>query len=83
MQYVFFWGGGRGSLHKKKKKQYKLITLGTVSCFSERDIHCFKANDNNTNNNNNKNNNNNDNDNDNNNNIAHISNKLSVTLYNK
>ena len=30
-----------GSLHKK---QYKLFTLGTVSCFSEQDIHCFNAN---------------------------------------
>ena len=26
------------------QKQYKLFTLGTVSCFSEKDIHCFYVN---------------------------------------
>ena len=30
-----------GFLHKKK---YKFFTLGTVSCFSEQNIHCFNAN---------------------------------------
>ena len=36
-----FWRGVGGEyLHKN---MYKLFTLGTVSCFSELNIHCFKA----------------------------------------
>ena len=40
--FFFFGGGGGGSLYIKK--QYKLFALGTVSCFSELDIHCVNAN---------------------------------------
>ena len=39
MQYFFFLGGG-GLF---TLKQYELFTLGTVSCFSELDIHCLNA----------------------------------------
>ena len=37
MLYFFFLGGGGGGL-------LLLFTLGTVSCFSELDNHCFHAN---------------------------------------
>ena len=43
MQEVFFWGGGVGRVFTLKK-QYKLRTLGSLSCFSELNIHCFNAN---------------------------------------
>ena len=39
--FFFFFLGGGGGVGFFTEKQYKLFTLGTVSCFSEQDIHCF------------------------------------------
>ena len=39
---ILGWGTGGGGIYIKK--QYKLFTLGTGSCFSELNIHRFNAN---------------------------------------